>query len=91
VLEENLSITAIVRIAGTPELEPGSETPLNSGLSDSWQAPTEAKSISPMVIAVFTVLILILAIVPMRHTVPVLFRRQIPPQMASDGPDLSEE
>ena len=91
VLEENLSITAIVRIAGTPELEPGSETPLNSGLSDSWQAPTEAKSISPMVIAVFTVLILILAIVPMRHTLPVLFRRQIPSHIPSDGPDLSEE
>jgi hypothetical protein len=34
---------------------------------------------------------LILAIVPMRHTVPVLFRRQIPSQMASDDPDLSEE
>jgi thiol-disulfide isomerase/thioredoxin len=91
VLEENLSITAIVRIAGTPELESGSETPLNSGLSDSWQEPIEARSVSPKVIAMFSVLILILAIVPMRHTVPVLFRRQIPSQMASDDPDLSEE
>jgi hypothetical protein len=91
VLEENLSITAIVRIAGTPELEPGSETPLNSGLSDSWQEPIEERSVSPIVIAIFSALILILAIVPMRHTVPVLFRSQIPPQVASDGPNLSEE
>ena len=91
VLEENLSITAIVRIAGTPELESGSETPLNSGLPDSWLEPIEARSVSPKVIAMFSVLILILAIVPMRHTVPVLFRRQIPSQMASEGPDLSEE
>ena len=91
VLEENLSITAIVRIAGTPELESGSETPINSGLSDSWLEPIEARSVSPKVIAMFSVLILILAIVPMRHTVPVLFRRQIPLQMASKDPSLSEE
>ncbi len=91
VLEDNLSLTAVVRIAGTPELEPGSERPLNSGLSDTWQPPIGVRSISPQVIAIFTALILILAIVPMWHTVPVLFRKQIPPQMASDGPDLSEE
>tara|TARA_B100001750_G_C15500896_1_gene597100 strand:- start:986 stop:1948 length:963 start_codon:yes stop_codon:yes gene_type:complete len=78
--EGNNSITAIVRIAGIPQLEPGSEKPLTSGLSDSWQEPVEVRSISPKSIAIFSILILILAILPMRHTLPVLFRSQTPHQ-----------
>ncbi len=78
----NNSITAIVRVAGIPELKPGSEKPVNSGLSDSWQEPIDVRTISPVSIAIFSLIILILAILPMRHTLPALFRSQTPSQMS---------
>ena len=75
----NLSLTAIVRVSGEVNLEAGSEIPLFSGLPDTWSEPENVRSLSPKFIALFSILIFILALIPMRHTVPVLFRKQQPP------------
>ena len=74
----NLSITAIVRVSGTPNLVFGSEIPLDSELSDTWIEPSPTRSISPETIALFTIITLVLAIIPLRHTLPVLFRSNNP-------------
>jgi len=71
-----LSLSAIVRVSGEVNLEAGSEIPLFGGLPDTWSEPESVRSLSPKFIAVFSILIFILALIPMRHTVPVLFRKQ---------------
>jgi len=87
----NNSVTAIIRIAGIPEFELGSDKPLNSGLSDSWQEPIETRSISPKIIALFSLLILILAVLPMRYTLPVLFRNKPPSKPSPIETNLGDE
>jgi len=80
----NLSLTAIVRVSGDVNLEAGSEIPLFSGLPDTWSEPESVRTLSPKFIAVFSVLLFLLALIPMRHTVPVLFRKQQPPLSSHD-------
>ncbi len=81
----NLSLTAIVRVSGEVTLEAGSEIPLFGELADTWDEPESVRSLSPKFIAVFSILIFILALIPMRHTVPVLFRKQQAPSQSHDG------
>jgi len=81
----NLSVTAIVRVSGEVNLEAGSEIPLFSGLPDTWSEPESVRSLSPKFIAVFSILLFILALIPMRHTVPVLFRKQQAPSPSQDA------
>lgn len=81
----NLSLTAIVRVSGDVNLEAGSDIPLFGGLPDTWNEPTSVRSISPKFIAAFSIMIFILALIPMRHTVPVLFRKQQPLSQSHDG------
>jgi hypothetical protein len=71
---DNLTLTAVVRISGAVELESGSEIPLTSGLPDSWTNPVQGRTLSPQAIAIFTAIIVILALIPMRHTLPILWR-----------------
>ena len=80
----NLTLTAIVRISGDANLEAGSEIPLFSGLPDTWDEPESARTLSPKFIGAFSILIFILALIPMRHTVPVLFTKQQLPSQSHD-------
>ena len=80
-----LTLTAIVRMSGDANLEAGSEIPLFSGLPDTWDETESARTLSPKFIATFSILIFILALIPMRHTVPVLFAKQQLPSQSHDG------
>jgi len=72
-------------MSGDANLEAGSEIPLFSGLPDTWDETESARTLSPKFIATFSILIFILALIPMRHTVPVLFAKQQLPSQLHDG------
>lgn len=74
----DLTLTTILRIEGNATLQPGSEIPLTSGLPDSWTNSPSSQSLSPQFIAGFTIFLLIIAVIPMRHTLPVLWRKTTP-------------
>ncbi len=74
----NLTLNAIVRVSGDVKLVGGSEIPLFTDLPDTWSEPESVRSLSPKFIAAFSVIIFLLALIPMRHTVPVLFRKHQP-------------
>ena len=70
----DLTLTTILRIEGNASLVAGSDTPLTSGLPDAWEEPPVGRTLSPEFIAGLTLLILFLAMVPMRHTLPLLWQ-----------------
>lgn len=87
----DMTLTAVVRIAGNVSLAPGSDTPLYGGLPDTWSEPENARTLSPRVIAGLTIFLLLLAVIPMRHTLPLLWRRGSLPAAAVDSLSADEK
>ena len=75
----NTRLVAIIRVTGEPVTRTGSDTPVFGSLPNSWTPPPEVRSISGKAVFGITVVLVIVALVPMRHTLPVLWRKSGPP------------
>jgi len=71
---EDARLVLLLRRAGTPETEAGSQTPLASALPAEWFAPRAREEIDSTTILLISVLLLVLMVPAFRHTVPALFR-----------------
>ena len=74
----NPRLVAIIRVAGEPVTEPGTETPFSGTLQNSWSPPSESRTLSGKTIFTITLVLVGLALIPMRHTLPVLWRKKTP-------------
>ena len=75
---EDARLVLLLRRAGTPETEAGSQTPLASALPAEWFAPRAREEIDSSTILLISVLLLVLMVPAFRHTVPALFRSTRP-------------
>ena len=75
---EDARLVLLLRRAGTPETEAGSQTPLASALPAEWFAPREREETDSTTILLIGALLLVLMLPAFRHTVPALFRSTRP-------------
>jgi hypothetical protein len=75
---EDARLVLLLRRAGTPETEAGSQTPLSSALPAEWFAPREREETDFTTILLIGALLLVLMVPAFRHTVPALFRSTRP-------------
>ena len=75
---EDARLVLLLRRAGTPETEAGSQTPLASALPAEWFAPREREETDSTMILLIGALLLVLMVPAFRHTVPALFRSTRP-------------
>ena len=75
---EDARLVLLLRRAGTPETEAGSQTPLSSALPAEWFAPREREETDSTTILLIGALLLVLMVPAFRHTVPALFRSTRP-------------
>ena len=71
---EDARLVLLLRRAGTPETEAGSQTPLSSSLPSEWFSPREREETDSTIILLIGALLLVLMVPAFRHTVPALFR-----------------
>jgi hypothetical protein len=82
----NPRLVAIIRVGGEPVTEVGTDTPFSGTLPNVWNPPVETRTISGKTVFLLTLALVLVAIIPMRHTLPVLWRKH-----PSSTPNAEEE